>query len=368
MKKNHLLFVAVIIISLTVQTANANIWRVNNKSNFNGTSLYGDNFGGSSTYPVFNQISQAVGWAGVVNNDTLYIEGSTTIYAGATVTKKLAIIGTGYFLTENPKVTNDALESKVAQLSINVAGSQVIAVNVVNNGYASDGKIYINANGITVKRCRIERGIQFATELTDVYILNNFFSNAIATNAFYTNGYASFIPPTNIVFNNNICQKTLNWNAWPVQQCKNNVFDGPVNASPNLQLQFSTSEFSNNILKTTNASVSINGGNPEKLTYNIGTLASQFGTANQNKVVADMATLFVTPGTSDGRYRLKTGSPGSNNGSDGTDRGAFGGLVVQNRYTLSGLANIPVIYKVTTSGVATQASGLSVTISARTIK
>ena len=111
MKKNHLLFVAVIIISLTVQTANANIWRVNNKSNFNGTSLYGDNFGGSSTYPVFNQISQAVGWAGVVNNDTLYIEGSTTIYAGATVTKKLAIIGTGYFLTENPKVTNDALES-----------------------------------------------------------------------------------------------------------------------------------------------------------------------------------------------------------------------------------------------------------------
>lgn len=368
MKKMYALFAATIIAALAVQSANAKIWRVNNKSNYNGTSLYGDNVGGTATYPVFNQINQAIGWAGVVNNDTLYIEGSTTVYAGATVTKKLAIIGTGFFLTENPKVTNDAMESKVAQLSINIEGSQVIAMNVVNNGYSSDGKIYINANGISIKRCRIERGIQFATELTDVYILNNFFSNVIATNAFYTNGYSSFIPPTSIVFNNNICQKTLNWNAWPVQQCNNNVFDGPVNASPNLQLQFNTSGFSNNILKTTNASVNINGGNLEKLTHNIGTLSSQFGTANNNKVVADMTTLFVTTGTSDGKYNLKNGSPGSNNGSDGTDRGAFGGLVVQNRYTLSGLAAIPVLYKLTTPGVATQASGLAVTISARTIK
>ena len=368
MKKNHLLLVAVIVAALTVQTANAKIWRVNNKSNYNGTSLYGDNFGGTSAYPVFNQISQAVGWAAVVNNDTLYIEGSTTVYASATVTKKLAIIGTGYFLTENPKVTNDGLESKVSQLSINIEGSHVIGMNVVNTGYASDGKIYINANGISVKRCRIERGIQFATELTDVYIANNFFSNVIATNAFYTNGYASFIAPTNIVFNNNICQKTLNWNAWPIQQCNNNVFDGPVNASPNLQLQFITSECSNNILKTTNAAVSINSGNNEKLTHNIGTLVTQFGTSNQNKVVADMTTLFVTAGTSDGKYKLKNGSPGSNNGSDGTDRGVFGGSVVPNRYTLSGLANIPVVYKLTTPGVATPAAGLPVTISARTIK
>lgn len=368
MKKIYFLIMSATILLLNVHTASAKIWRVNNKSNYNGTSIYGDNLGGTSTYPVFNQINQAVGWAAVVDNDTLYVEGSTTVYASATVTKKLAIIGAGYFLTENPKVTNDALEAKVSQLTLNVQGSSVIGLNIVVNGYASDGKVYVNANGITVKRCRIERGIQFATELTDVYILQNFFSNISATNAFYTNGYASFIAPTGIIFNNNICQKTLNWNAWPVKQCKNNVFDGPVNASPNLQLQFTTSEFSNNILKTTNASVNINGGNKEKLTYNIGTLSTQFGTANSNKVIADMTTLFIAPGTSDGKYQLKANSQGSKNGSDGTDRGAFGGAVAQNRYTLSGLANIPVIYKLTTSGVATQSSGLSVTISARTIK
>ncbi|MEP6844563.1 MAG: hypothetical protein ABI861_01100, partial [Panacibacter sp.] len=51
----------------------------------------------------------------------------------------------------------------------------------------------------------------------------------------------------------------------------------------------------------------------------------------------------------------------------GTERGVFGGAATINRYTLSGLAAIPVIYQVSTSGVATP-TGLPVTIKARTIK
>lgn len=367
MKKIHVLFAAVSLTAFNFQVASANIWRVNNKSNYNSPDKYGDNFGGTALYPVFAQIAQAVGWAGVKENDTLYVEGSTTTYASAIITKKLTIIGTGYFLTANPKTTNDALESKVSQLTINVAGSQVMGMNIVNTtSSTSDGKIYINANGITIKRCRMERGIQFNTSsLTDVYIIQNFFANTFATGAFYTNGSANFIPPTGIIFNNNVCQKILTWGTWPIQQCNNNVFDGPANA---LNLQFTTPEFKNNILKPTNATVSINGGNPEKLSYNIGTLPEQFGTANNNKVVADMTSLFVPSGTTDGKYNLKKNSPGSHNGSDGTDRGAFGGAVASNRYTLSGLAAIPVIYTITSSGVATPSAGLTVTISARTIK
>lgn len=80
-----------------------------------------------------------------------------------------------------------------------------------------------------------------------------------------------------------------------------------------------------------------------------------------------MSTLFFTSGSADGAYKLKQNSAGSGNGSDGTDLGVFGGQP-PNRYTLSGLAAIPVVYKLTTSGVATQQNGLSVTISARTIK
>lgn len=106
------------------------------------------------------------------------------------------------------------------------------------------------------------------------------------------------------------------------------------------------------------------------MSYNIGASATQFGTANNNIAVANMDNLFVDAATNspDGDYQLKPGSAGSNNGSDGTDRGVFGGLAITNRYTLSGLAPIPVIYKIITPGVTTPAGDLKVTIMARTIK
>jgi len=361
MKKNYVLLFAVLFTALNVQVANAKIWRVNNKSNFNGTTLYGDNFGGTSSYPVFTEINNAVGWASVNNGDTLYVEGSSTTYASATVTKKLAIIGPGYFLNENPKTSNDLLSAQIGSISFNAgaAGSQLIGVSII---HVFPYYVHLNTNNLTVKRCWIADAVHINSGVSDIYILENFFSNSQTSTALILD--FPYDLTTDLIFNNNVCQKTLIWSG-SIQQCNNNVFDGPANV---LNLQFTTPEFSNNILKPTNASVDINGGSKEKISYNIGTLSTQFGTANQNKVVSNMSSLFVSSGTTDGIYKLKSNSAGSNNGSDGTDRGAFGGSVVGNRYTLSGLAAIPVIYKLTTSGVATQQSGLSVTISARTIK
>ncbi|MBV9963350.1 MAG: hypothetical protein JO072_13985 [Parafilimonas sp.] len=356
---NVLVMAAMIAASLFVNHANAKIWRVNNKSNFNGTSLYGDNFGGTSTYPVFKEINEAVNWAGVNDNDTLYVEGSTSVYATASITKKLVVIGPGYFLSENPKTSNDLLEAQIGQIAVNASGSQIIGMSNISSG--SFAYFYVNVNNVTIKRCKLTNTIEISSNLTDVYILENFF--LYSGNALSTNG-SFYVYPIDLYFNNNICLKTLIW-AGQIQQCNNNVFDGPASV---LNLQFTTPEFSNNILKATNASVNINGGNLEKVTYNIGTLSTQFGTANNNIVVANMTNLFVQTGTDDGKYQLKTNSAGSNNGSDGADRGAFGGAVASNRYTLSGLAAVPVVYNLITSGVATSASGLSVTISARTIK
>ncbi len=360
MKKTYLFIVAAVITaSFITQQANAKIWRVNNKSNFNGTSLYGDNFGGTASYPVFKEINDGVNWASVSNNDTLYVEGSTAIYAAASLTKKLVVIGPGYFLSENPKTSSDLLDVRIGRLDINVSGCQVIGISNVSSG--SFAFFYINASDVVIKRCKLQNAIPIYSSLTDIYILQNFFLSS--GNALTTNG-SFYVYPVGLYFNNNVCQKTLIW-AGTLAQCNNNVFDGPASV---LNLQFTTAEFKNNILKPTNATVDINAGNKEKLTHNIGTLSTQFGTANNNKVVADINTLFVPTGTSDGKYKLKNGSAGSNNGSDGTDRGAFGGAVASNRYTLSGLAAIPVVYNLTTSGVATAESGLTVTISARTIK
>jgi hypothetical protein len=363
MKKIKLLFVALatIVAGLIVENADAKIWRVNNKSNYNGTSLFGDNLGGTASFPVFKEVNNAVTWSAVLNGDTLHLEGSTTIYAQAVITKKLVIIGPGYFLTENPKTSNNVLDAKIAQVLFNAgsSGSQIIGVNNVSAGNTGD-RIYAGVNDIVIKRCRLENDIQIESSIDGVTIVQNFFPTVAGTNAIRTNGNAFYVYPSNVVFNNNICQRTLIW-AGSIIQCNNNVFDGPANA---LNLQFSTSEFKNNILKPVNATTNINGGSNLNVTYNTGSTAAQFGTTNNNVVVADMTTLFVTTGTSDSKYQLK---PGSALGSDGTERGAFGGAVASSSYTLSGLAAIPVIYTITTTGVA-GASGLPVTIEARTIK
>jgi hypothetical protein len=375
MKTNKLLItVALGLSSLITYNANANIWRVNNKSNYDGSTKWGENFGGSAAYPVFAQINQAVAFGIVKDGDTIHVEGSTDIYDNASITKKLVIIGTGYFLTDNPKTTNNTLESKVSQLMFSAGseGSQAIGLDIVNNGNIYHAYVYVNVNDITVKRCRIERGISFATGLTDVYITGNFFPNTFVTNVLFTNGNIYFVPPTDIVFNNNICQKTLNWGKpiddpttlWPILQCNNNVFDGPDNlAKPNLA--FSTPEFKNNILMPTNAIVNI-AASAGVIAYNIGTQPSQFGMENHNLVVPAIPSIFVTSSSPDGAYQIATGSQAHNSGSDGTDRGAMGGVAFSGRYTLSGMAAIPVIYEITTPGATS--SDLPVTISARTVK
>src|SRR5690606_30891268 len=150
------------------------------------------------------------------------------------------------------------------------ADSQIIGLNLVVAGSSLDGTIQIEANGVTVKRCRFERGIEFATLLTDVYILQNFFAFINnGNNCFSTNGFSSFVPPNNIVFNNNICQSKLIWKSstatWNINECNNNVFDGPANT---LNLDFNCGSFKNNILKAAGITATINGGSNINVEHN----------------------------------------------------------------------------------------------------
>jgi hypothetical protein len=348
------------------QQVHARIWRVNNNSNFNGTTLFGSNEGGTAAYPVFPQVNNVVAWSAVVDGDTVHVEGSNILYNFATVTKRLVVIGPGYFLNENPNTSNDVLPATIAGIVFNggASGSQLIGMNVVTSGNINF-RIFLDVDDLTVRRCRIERTIELGTSVTDITVEDNFFSKTEVSTVFQTNGNVTYVYPNNVYFNNNICQKTLIW-AGSLLQCNNNVFDLPANSNA---IQITTGTFQNNILKSINATVNINNNTNLNVFYNIGTAASQFGTADNNIVVPDMSALFVDPAgnTTDGDYQLEPGSPGSGNGSDGTDRGPFGGAAVTNRYAMSGLAPIPVIYNISTTGV-TDATGLPVTIKARTIK
>lgn len=367
--KQLLLNIAVCTALLFTTMAQAKTWRVNNQSNYDGSTTFGDNYGGTPSFPVFKEINEAVAYASVVAGDTLHIEGSSIIYDDATITKQLVIIGPGYFLAENPKVSNNTIDARIGWMEFDPGseGSQVIGMNFIL-GTSADGTVYVNTNGITVKRCRIERDVDFGSALNDVYILQNFFSNP-TYNALNLGESSAFVPPQEIVFNNNICQKKLIWSggSWgtgTIMECNNNVFDGVENE---LNLQFLTSSFQNNIIKTAGFTADINNGTNNNVQYNtVPNSSAAFNGTTGNVQVPSMALLFVDSGTTDGSYQLKSDPTYNQAGSDGSERGAFGGVVVTKRYNLSGLGAIPVAYEVTTTGVSEPGTGLPVTVKART--
>lgn len=326
--------------------ATATIWRVNNQ-------------GFSAT---FTSLQAANNSAQVQSGDTIHLEGSPNLYAGTDINKKLVVIGPGYLLTENPAASASVLQANVASIEFNRGseGSQLIGLHLINT--ASVG---INVSNVLIKRCQLDGYIVMTFGIADIRIVQNFFAGS-STGSLLRANNASF--PANVIFNNNICQKTLILqDGYTMTECRNNVFDCPAIANqPSIKMNVGS--FQNNILKNPNASVSLNGGSNLNVAYNIGSLSNQFGSANNNIVVTDFAALFVDPATNttDGDYQLKPNSAGSNNGADGTDRGAFGGLSIANRYTLSGLPPIPVIYQINSSGVAGP-NGMNVSIKARTI-
>ena len=56
MKLKHQLLLAWLMLASFTQSANATIWRVNLLSNYNGSTQWGENFGGTAGYPVFKEL------------------------------------------------------------------------------------------------------------------------------------------------------------------------------------------------------------------------------------------------------------------------------------------------------------------------
>ena len=345
MKKK--LFLLIFSVSF-VLVANAKIWRVNN----NGFAAN------------FTTLALAVADNTVQNGDIIYLEGSSTAYGSVTLKKKLTIIGPGYNLSTNPNASVNVLSATLSDITFSPGSEGSILTGVVVNGGYS---ISINASSITIKRCAVAHEINFSYNISDIKILQNYFYNVYnysdTDNLIGTSGYGF---PSDVIFDNNICERKLVLpDNYTVLECKNNVFNGPAIAGqPSLKMLVGS--FQNNILTSASAIANINNSSNINASYNISSSAtSQFGTANNNIVISSGIFVTTTGLSSDGKYQLAAGSAGSANGSDGTDRGAFGGAL-SNRYTLSGLPAVPVIYQVITSGVTTTTT-LPVTIKARVI-
>jgi len=366
------------VLSLfVINAAFARIWRVNKLSNYNGTSLFGSNLGGNLDYPVFSELSQPNSLAMVQRGDTIHLEGAVDIYATTLLTKKLVIIGPGYFLTENPNVSPNYLQAKInyLQLMPGSDSSQLIGISFVTNQQNPRlGQANMGVTDIAIKRCWIEHAALIAAGCEDIVMTQNFFANTSNNNsAVYSilqlnaNGF-----PADFTFSNNICKGAFRLTAnngsiiYSATQCNNNVFDFPAGVVGSA-IQFNAAECANNIIRSANCVVSV-GGDLSNFTNNISAETSQLlGSSINNFQAVNIASLFVSSVSSDAKYQINTSSPDYHVGSDGTEPGAFGGTAITRRYTLSGLAQIPVIYQISTSGIS-DASGLPVIIKARTIQ
>ena len=295
-------------ILMIAQITSATVWRVNATPN-------------SSAH--YASLQAAHDNALTLTDDTLYLEGSTFSAGGLTITKKLTIIGNGYFLDQNPDTQHNISPSKISSYVYCHAGSEGSKFS----GCTFYSPVYIYTNNIILERNHFTYGqnnqIYAQANCSDILIIDNYFYCHTSWNSIYF-GYTH----SNILV-------------------ANNYFTGKVNVSSNFGGIFSNNIFHNattihNSTVVNNISLSTVSLTNCIVTYNIGT-STQFGDQDGNQQNVLQADIFVgsTGNSTDGQWQLKTGSPAIGAGEEGTDIGLYGG---EFPYKLSGLPPIPAIY------------------------
>jgi hypothetical protein len=348
--KRNTFFLATIATLFFCQQANAKIWRVNN------------NAGIAADFTTFFAAATS---ASVLAGDTIHIEPSATTYnlANFTLTKRLVVIGAGYFLNPADVTTPGNAGLQVTTQSSKLAFFRIGsgADNSKFLGITIDGSVYLNTvNNISFEKvlfypggCYHEDGIINGTSFRKCFF-NGVTLNASGTatvtnfvceNSIFYNGavisISAFSGSGNIVRNNSI----VNGSPFTLNSCyvANNIFDIPG------QCTFTNCVIKNNLFQ-------VNQTLP--------------GTATGNQVNVNMANVYVggTTGSFDSRTVLKAGSPAIGAGLTvgaviTPDCGAYGAT---DPYKLSGIPNIPSIYSLTVpTSIPSGASTMNVTFSTR---
>ncbi|MEO9022508.1 MAG: hypothetical protein ABI237_08275 [Ginsengibacter sp.] len=331
------------LLFIVSQNANAKIWRVNNNLGINAD---------------FTDLPAAVTAAAA--GDTLMVEASATSYSGPTLTKKLIIIGTGYYFT-------DAVPNPKTQANINVANIGAVTFDPGCAGSVVEGcttsSIFLNESNVTLQRDNVTDAYVYIAQ-EDNSVCNN---DTIRQNVIY--GLRAGTPTgkaTNLLVYNNIfigsamqASNVNNISGYFINNdfmyggalsCENFTFQNNIFVQASFGSYLSSNSFFNNIADNT--------GIPT-------------GNGNQLSVNLDKVFVGYSSGTgfsSDGRYKLKAGSPaigaGKLNGVT-VDCGAFGDSAP---YVLSGIPSIPSIYVLTVpTSVPSGATSMNITISSTTV-
>ena len=353
------LYALLLATFITGFSAQAKIWRVNNN--------------GSGTLPLiaadFTTLQAAHDAAAV--GDTIHLEQSSTTYGNCIFTKRLVVIGAGYFLALNPKTqVNRDYPSIVTTLTLTNAGC---AGTMIMGLTQLAGSIWtVGANNVTIARCRliysanprIYLGSGGATNSDGINLLQNYMEGSTGYNSVQaTPGTTGNITNLNITGNffGGVYGISLGTNA-------SGIFKNNTVVTTYYPITLANFYIANNMTHSTSGYN--NAIDNSTVEYNMGTIASHFvsptgagntiGAGNQTVTYANW--LLLGGASTDGAYQLTASSPAKGAGKLGDDMGMFGSAVP---YKLSGIASVPNVYAMSIAPIAPGASSISVTVSAK---
>ncbi|MEI7726809.1 MAG: hypothetical protein WCK09_16990 [Bacteroidota bacterium] len=309
MKKNFTLPAVMIAVVLLAFTANATKWRVNN------TGVTGN----------FTTIQLAHNAASA--GDTIYLESSRLSYGAFTCSKRLVIIGAGYFLDENDSTQANIAGSIIDDLFFSAGSENSIIMGVLVNGH-----IFCQADRVLIKRVYMKIG--------DMNIAAN---NVVVTQC-YINRIVSaaggnFTLTNSVVFYKEVSGYCIQLYGTSTGTIRNNIICGAQ--------WLNSDEYTNNISTGTTGQATEFGGTNLTVSNNIGA-ANQYAAYNDsNQVYVNMATVFVNTGSTDGKYKLAPGSPAIHWGHNKVDCGIYGGPTP---YIPSGMPTVPAIWYMQVNG------------------
>lgn len=349
MKNIQTLLALVIVLTLTTQFSNATIRRVNNQG-----------FGAQDT-----DLSTCI--AAADNNDTIHVEASGVGYGYITINKPLTIIGTGYFLNENPGLQKNNTPATINQIILGplAAGTRIVGIRIARSGNNSDADIIVNASNIRIERCYVRDDIAF----------NNFGTTAILNNISIKQCYCNSIitgssvgPINNFQISNCYFAGTLNISASGTNYQNNAqgnvthcVFNSGVNCwSANMDFKYNINKggtFLQNNNSITNVNFNLFVATTMPTWLNI--------TGNTNKIKWPVESVFPnTAGSTDFNLNVDTIAqcPQCYMTATNIETGIFGGA---DPYRLSGIPNVPTIYMINAPSQSVQGGSINVNVSTR---
>lgn len=309
MKKAILLLVVAAICG----AAQATILRVNN------------NAGSGAPY---SNVTDAIEASSA--GDTIMIDQSATSYGDITVSKKLVIMGPGYWRVENGISSEGASSAQLAQVTINRD-----ADGLVLRGVTVTGLLTVNAPNVVVNRCNLI-GVKLSETATRCVIHQNFIAHSgVASGVDAIYGPASYTQITNNII--------IQSDSYQTQVSRIN--EGYIAYNT---FAFNQRESRSSVLDCTNCTV-------EK---NIARVLTPINSCSYDDNYVYAATWIYTDRTTDKTIRDQR-IEDSEIRAGVTGRGAFAG---DDPYVLSGIPAGPMIEDVTVPASVEQGNTLNVTI------